>query len=52
MVPTKRNSSAKHKQEAVRLTKHGPASVDHLQLTVAAEGLGIGGQTGSVPSVV
>jgi hypothetical protein len=34
------------------LTEHGPAGMDQLQLAVAAEGLGISGQTGSVPSVV
>lgn len=35
-----------------QLTQHGPAGVDQLQLAVAAEGLGVGGQTGGVPSVV
>jgi hypothetical protein len=34
------------------LTQHGPACVDHLQLTVAAEGLRVSGQTSSVPSIV
>jgi hypothetical protein len=34
------------------LTQHGPACVDDLQLTVAAEGLGVGRQTSSVPTVV
>ena len=33
-------------------TEHGPARVDHLGLTVAAEGLGVGGEAGRVPSVV
>ena len=37
---------------ACALTEHGPAGVDHLQLAVAGEGLGVGGQTRGVPAVV
>ena len=38
--------------DAAQSTQHGPTSVDHLDLAVTLEGLGIGGQTSSVPSVV
>ena len=37
---------------AAQSSKHGPASVDQLQLTVAAEGLGVGGQTSGIPAIV
>ena len=33
-------------------SEHGPASVDDLDLTVAGEGLRVGGETGCVPAVV
>ena len=38
--------------DAAEGTKHGPASVDDLDLTVASEGLGISGETGGIPSVI
>ncbi len=33
-------------------TEEGPPCVDHLDLTVAGEGLGVSGQTSCVPAVV
>lgn len=33
-------------------TQHGPASVDHLQLTVPPEGLWVSGQTSGIPTIV
>ena len=33
-------------------TEHGPAGVDDLELAVAGEGLGVGGESGGVPAVV
>ena len=38
--------------DAAKGTKHGPASVDHLDLAVAGEGLGVSGETGGIPAVV
>jgi hypothetical protein len=41
-----------HDRQPSERTEHGPAGVDQLQLAVAAEGLGVSGQTSSVPAVV
>jgi hypothetical protein len=38
--------------DAAQSAKHGPTGVDHLQLAVAAEGLGISRQTSGVPAIV
>ncbi len=38
--------------EAAESAQHGPAGVDHLDLTVAREGLRIGRQTRCVPAIV
>ncbi len=38
--------------DAAQGAQHGPAGVDHLQLAVAAEGLGVGRQASGVPAVV
>ena len=40
------------RDEAADGAKHSPASVDHLSLTVASEGLGIGRETSGIPAVV
>jgi hypothetical protein len=38
--------------DAAQSAEHGPAGVDHLDLPVLGEGLGVGGQTSSVPAIV
>jgi len=38
--------------EASEGAQHGPSGMDDLELAVLGEGLGIGRETGSVPSVV
>ena len=38
--------------DAAESTKHGPASVDELDLTVLGEGLGVSGETSGIPAVV
>ncbi len=38
--------------DAAQGAKHGPASMDNLQLTELGEGGGVGGQASSVPAVV
>ena len=37
---------------AAQGAKHGPTGMDDLKLTVAAEGLGISGQTSGIPAIV
>jgi len=39
-------------EDAPQSTEHGPPGVDDLKLTVPGEGLGVSGQTSSVPAVV
>jgi hypothetical protein len=39
-------------EDAAERAEHGPAGVDHLQLAVLGECLGVGGQPGGVPAVV
>ena len=38
--------------KAAESTKHSPASVDQLNLTVASESLGVSGETSGIPAVV
>ncbi|CAA6665405.1 unnamed protein product [Spirodela intermedia] len=40
------------REHAPEGAEHGPPAVDHLQLPVLREGLGVGGQPGGVPAVV
>ena len=40
------------REDAAKGAEHGPPGVDHLQLAVLGEGLGVGGQPGGVPAVV
>ena len=39
-------------EDAAEGAEHGPPGVDHLQLAVLGEGLGVGGEPGGVPAVV
>ena len=38
--------------DAPESAEHGPAGMDDLELAVAGEGLGVGGEPGGVPAVV
>lgn len=40
------------REHAPQGSQHGPPGVDHLQLPVLCEGLGVGGEPGGVPAVV
>ena len=40
------------REDAAEGAEHRPSRVDHLQLTILGEGLGVGGEPSSVPSVV
>ena len=39
-------------EDAAEGAEHGPPGVDHLELAVLGEGLGVGGEPGGVPAVV
>ena len=40
------------REDTAEGAEHGPPGVDHLQLAVLGEGLGVGGEPGGVPAVV